>query len=433
MRTIIKNGLVVDPLAGNVAPKDILVVGGKIAEMGANLSLGGARVIDAAGCLVTPGLIDMHVHLREPGFEHKETIYTGSLAAARGGFTAVACMPNTNPVIDNAALIRSIIASAQEVGLVHVYPIGAISRGSRGEMLAEMGDMAAAGAVAFSDDGMPVADAGLMRRGMQYAGMLDKPIISHSEEKSLSAGGAMHEGSISTMLGLKGIPASAEEVMVARDIILAEETGCPTHIAHVSTAGSVRLLREAKARGVKVTAEATPHHFTLTHEAVTGYDTATKVNPPLRTADDRAAIRQGLADGTIDVIATDHAPHTEEEKDVEYEKAPFGLVGLETAVGLVWTELVHTGLLTPLQAVTCLTRNPARILGIPKGTLAPGADADITIIDPELEEVVDPAKFVSKSRNTPFAGRRLKGLPRLTMVGGRVIMERDRGTGTSSQ
>ena len=433
MRTIIKNGLVVDPLAGNVAPKDILVVGGKIAEMGANLPLGGTRVIDAAGCLVTPGLIDMHVHLREPGFEHKETIYTGSLAAARGGFTAVACMPNTNPVIDNAALIRSIIASAQEVGLVHVYPIGAISRGSRGEMLAEMGDMAAAGAVAFSDDGMPVADAGLMRRGMQYAGMLDKPIISHSEEKSLSAGGAMHEGSISTMLGLKGIPASAEEVMVARDIILAEETGCPTHIAHVSTAGSVRLLREAKARGVKVTAEATPHHFTLTHEAVTGYDTATKVNPPLRTADDRAAIRQGLADGTIDVIATDHAPHTEEEKDVEYEKAPFGLVGLETAVGLVWTELVHTGLLTPLQAVTCLTRNPARILGIPKGTLAPGADADITIIDPELEEVVDPAKFVSKSRNTPFAGRRLKGLPRLTMVGGRVIMERDRGTGTSSQ
>ena len=433
MRTIIKNGLVVDPLAGNVAPKDILVVGGKIAEMGANLPLGGTRVIDAAGCLVTPGLIDMHVHLREPGFEHKETIYTGSLAAARGGFTAVACMPNTNPVIDNAALIRSIIASAQEVGLVHVYPIGAISRGSRGEMLAEMGDMAAAGAVAFSDDGMPVADAGLMRRGMQYAGMLDKPIISHSEEKSLSAGGAMHEGSISTMLGLKGIPASAEEVMVARDIILAEETGCPTHIAHVSTAGSVRLLREAKARGVKVTAEATPHHFTLTHEAVTGYDTATKVNPPLRTADDRAAIRQGLADGTIDVIATDHAPHTEEEKDVEYEKAPFGLVGLETAVGLVWTELVHTGLLTPLQAVTCLARNPARILGIPKGTLAPGADADITIIDPELEEVVDPAKFVSKSRNTPFAGRRLKGLPRLTMVGGRVIMERDRGTGTSSQ
>ncbi len=328
MRTIIKNGLVVDPLAGNVAPKDILMVGGKIAEMGANLSLGGARVIDAAGCLVTPGLIDMHVHLREPGFEHKETIYTGSLAAARGGFTAVACMPNTNPVIDNAALVRSVIASAQEVGLVHVYPIGAISRGSRGEVLAEMGDMAAAGAVAFSDDGMPVADAGLMRRGMQYAGMLDKPIISHSEEKSLSAGGAMHEGSISTMLGLKGIPASAEEVMVARDIILAEETGCPTHIAHVSTAGSVRLLREAKARGVQVTAEATPHHFTLTHEAVTGYDTATKVNPPLRTADDRAAIRQGLADGTIDVIATDLAPHTEEEKDVEYEKAPFGLVGL---------------------------------------------------------------------------------------------------------
>ena len=278
MRTIIKNGLVVDPLAGNVAPKDILVVGGKIAEMGANLPLGGTRVIDAAGCLVTPGLIDMHVHLREPGFEHKETIYTGSLAAARGGFTAVACMPNTNPVIDNAALIRSIIASAQEVGLVHVYPIGPLA--AAGGDAGRDGRHGCSRGSGFSDDGMPVADAGLMRRGMQYAGMLDKPIISHSEEKSLSAGGAMHEGSISTMLGLKGIPASAEEVMVARDIILAEEIGCPTHIAHVSTAGSVRLLREAKARGVKVTAEATPHHFTLTHEAVTGYDTATKVNPP---------------------------------------------------------------------------------------------------------------------------------------------------------
>ncbi len=419
---IIRGGLVVDPVAGNVSKKDILVVDGKIAETGVNLSAGDAAVLDAAGRLVAPGLIDMHVHLREPGFEAKETIYTGTRAAARGGFTTVACMPNTNPVIDNAALIGSIISSARAKGLVHVYPVGAISRGSRGEELAEMGDMAAAGAVAFSDDGMPVSDAGLMLRAMQYAGMLNKTLISHSEEKSLSAGGSMHEGRISTILGLKGIPACAEEVMVARDIILAEETGCRVHIAHVSTAGSVRLLREAKARGVNVSAEVTPHHFTLTDETVMGFDTSTKVNPPLRTKDDLTAIREGLADGTIDVIATDHAPHTAEEKDVEYERAPFGLAGLETAVGLVWTELVNTGVLTPLQAVTYMTINPARILGIPKGTLAPGADADITIIDPALEEAVDPAKFAGKGRNTPFAGRLLRGLPWLTMVGGKTVM-----------
>ena len=422
MKLIIKGGLVVDPVAGSVLKKDILVVDGKVAGAGSNLSVDGAAVIDAAGRLVAPGLIDMHVHLREPGFEAKETIYTGTRAAARGGFTAVACMPNTNPVIDNAALVGSVINSARSGGLVHVYPVGAITRGSRGEELAEMGDMAEAGAVAFSDDGTPVANAGLMRRAMQYAAMLDKPLISHSEEKSLSAGGSMHEGRVSTILGLKGIPACAEEVMVARDILLAEETGCRVHIAHVSTAGSVRLLREARARGVRVSAEATPHHFTLTDEAVMGFDTFTKVNPPLRTEDDLAAVKQGLADGVIDVIATDHAPHTAEEKDVEYERAPFGLAGLETAVGLVWTELVATGVLTPLRAITCMTLNPARILGIPKGALAPGSDADITIIDPALAGVVDPAKFAGKGRNTPFAGRVLKGLPWLTMISGKIVM-----------
>lgn len=422
MKLLIKGGLVVDPVAGKVLKKDILVVDGKIAGSGTNLSQSGAKVIDAAGRLVAPGLIDMHVHLREPGFEAKETIYTGTRAAARGGFTSVACMPNTNPVIDNAALVTSLISSARSGGLVRVYPVGAITRGSRGEELAEMGDMVDAGAVAFSDDGMPVMNSGLMRKAMQYAGMLGVTIISHSEEKSLSAGGCMHEGYISTVLGLKGIPACAEEVMVARDILLAEETGCRVHIAHVSTAGSVRLLKEAKARGVRVSAEAAPHHFTLTDEAVMGFDTFTKVNPPLRTEDDVAAVKQGLADGTIDVIATDHAPHTAEEKDVEYERAPFGMVGLETAVGLVWTGLVNTGVLTPLQAITCMTLNPARILGIPKGTLETGADADITIIDPELTGEVDPAKFASKGRNTPFAGRMLKGLPCLTMVSGRVVM-----------
>ena len=292
----------------------------------------------------------MHVHL--DSYEAKETILTGIRAAIRGGFTSVACMPNTKPVADRAALISYIKTTAAALGLAGVYPIGAITSGSKGEELAEMGDMKQAGAVAFSDDGQPVMQAGLMRRAMQYAKMLGMTIISHCEDKGLSAGGVMHEGYISTMLGLKGIPASAEAAMVARDLLLAEETGCRLHIAHVSTAGSVRLVREAKARGVPVTAEVTPHHFTLTDEAVIGYNTATKVNPPLRPAADVAAIKEGLADGTIDVIATDHAPHTIEEKDVEYDRAPFGMVGLETALGLVWTELVGAGVLTPLQAVT---------------------------------------------------------------------------------
>lgn len=422
MKLLIKGGTVVDPVAGQIAKKDILVADGKISMIGANLSANGAEVLDVSGKLVTPGLIDMHVHLREPGCEAKETILTGTRAAARGGFTAVACMPNTSPVADNAALISYIKNIAAVKGAVNVFPIGAITRGSKGEELAEMGDMKEAGAVAFSDDGMPVMNAGLMRRAMQYARMLGITIISHSEDKHLSACGSMHEGVMSTMLGLKGIPASAEEVMVARDILLAEETGCRVHIAHVSTAGSVRLVREAKTRGVRVTAEATPHHFTLTDEAVMDYDTSTKVNPPLRTAADVAAVKEGLADGTIDVIATDHAPHTIEEKDVEYDKAPFGLVGLETAVGLVWTELVAAGVLTPLQAIVKMTLNPAGVLGIPKGTLETGADADITIIDPEWTETVDANLFESKGRNTPFNGRLLKGLPVATIVGGRIVM-----------
>lgn len=422
MKLIIKGGLVVDPVAGRTAEKDVLVVDGKIAGVGTNLSQAGTKVLDASGKLVAPGLIDMHVHLREPGFEAKETVLTGTRAAAGGGFTSVACMPNTSPVADNAAVISYIKNAAAARGMVNVYPVGAITRASRGEELAEMGDMKEAGAVAFSDDGMPVMDAGLMRRAMQYARMLGMTIISHCEDKDLSAGGVMHEGYVSTVLGLKGIPASAEEVMVARDILLAGETGCRVHIAHLSTAGSVRLVREAKARGIRVTAEATPHHFTLTDEAVIGYDTSTKVNPPLRTAADVAALKEGLADGTIDVIATDHAPHTLEEKDVEYDRASFGLVGLETAVGLVWTELVATGVLTPLQAVTKMTLNPARILGIPKGTLELGADADITIIDPDLAWTVDAGLFESKGRNTPFHGMTLKGRAFATVVGGRVVM-----------
>jgi dihydroorotase len=415
---------VLDPLAETENELDVVIVDGIVAELARNLKYDGAEVIEAAGMLVAPGLIDMHVHLREPGYEAKETIETGLRAAARGGFTGVACMPNTNPVADNQTVINYIAGRAASLGLARVWPIGAITRGSKGESLAEMAELKEAGAVAFSDDGQPVAGAGIMRRAMQYARMVGLTIIAHCEEPSLAAGGSMNEGFMSTKLGLKGIPGAAEEVMVARDIILSEFTGCPLHIAHVSTAGSVRLVREAKARGLKVTAEAAPHHFTLTDEAVEGYSTSTKVNPPLRGEADVAAVRQGLADGTIDVIATDHAPHTSEEKEVEYDRAPFGMVGLETAVGLVWSELVASGLLTPARAVAKMTVNPARILGIAKDTVRPGAVADITIINPQMEEAVNPYKFASKGRNTPFAGRKLKGLPVLTMVGGKVIYSR---------
>ncbi len=416
MKLIIKGGRLLDPASGRDETADVYVQAGIISSPFAPDE--NTEIIDATGKLVAPGFIDMHVHLREPGYEYKETIATGTAAAARGGFTGVACMPNTNPVTDNRFIIEFIRRRAAESGQANVYPIGAISRGSRGEELAELGDMRDAGAVAFSDDGRPVSDAGLMRRAMQYCRMLDAPVISHCEEKSLAAGGVMHEGYQSTILGLKGIPASAEEVMVARDIILAAETGCPLHIAHLSTAGSVALVREAKKRGYPVTAEATPQHFTLTDRAVALYNTAAKVNPPLRGDQDVQALREGLADGTIDVIATDHAPHTFDEKNVEFDLAPFGLVGLETAVGLVWTELVHTGILTPLQAVAKLAYHPARILGIDRGKLTEGSAADITIIDPGITEIVDPERFAGKGKNTPFAGRTLQGLPVITIRSG---------------
>lgn len=423
MMLLIKNGKVVDPVSGSIEQEDILIASGKIAERGSSFSENCCEVLNASHKLVVPGLVDMHVHLREPGYEAKETIYTGTRSAAMGGFTSIACMPNTRPVIDNAALISYIKETSAERGLVNVYPIGAVTRGSRGKELAEMGDMKEAGAVAFSDDGNPVANAGLMRRAMQYARMLGMPVISHCEDKNLAAGGSMNEGEVSTLLGLKGIPALAEEVMVARDLLLCEETGCRLHIAHVSTAGSVNLVRQAKARGIKVTCEVTPHHFTLTDQAVIGYDTSTKVNPPLRVPADVKAVKEGLADGTIDVIATDHAPHTVEEKDVEYDNAPFGLVGLETAVGLVWSELVATGVLTPLQAVDKMTLQPAKVLGIPGGTLEIGAAADVVIIDPYLGWTVDAGLFESKGRNTPFNGMSLRGKVCTTVVGGRVVMD----------
>lgn len=413
----------VDTVKLTVFPADVLVENGLIMAMGDNLPAENAETIDATDKLVCPGLIDMHVHLREPGFEAKETIATGTRAAARGGFAAVACMPNTNPVADNASVIRAISDRAQSQGVVDVYPIGAITKGSKGEEITEMADLKGAGAVALSDDGQPVSDAGVMRRAMQYAAMLGLPVISHCEDKSLVAEGVMHEGYYSTILGLRGIPAAAEEVMVARDILLAEDTGCPLHLAHISTAGSVELVRRAKARGVKVTCEVTPHHFTLTDQDVVGYNTATKVNPPLRTAIDVQAIKEGLTDGTIDVIATDHAPHTVEEKMVEYQYAPFGLVGLETAVGLVFTELVATGILTPAAAIAKLSAAPATVMGLPGGKLQVGERANITIIDPEAKEVVDPSQFASKGVNTPFAGRELQGVPIMTMVNGKIVMQ----------
>lgn len=424
-KLIIKNGRVLDPASGRDAEENLYVQAERICEPFQPDAE--TEVLDAAGKLVTPGLVDMHVHLREPGYEYKETVATGTAAAARGGFTAVACMPNTEPVIDNPVLVEFINKQAANEGVVRVYPVGAVTRGSGGRELAELAGMRKAGAVAFSDDGRPVADAGLMRRAMQYIKMLGAAVVSHCEDKGLAGDGVMHEGPYATMLGLKGIPASAEEVMVARDIILAAETGCALHIAHVSTAGSVALVREAKRRGLPVTAEATPHHFTLTDRDVADFDTNAKVNPPLRGEADVQAVREGLADGTIDAIATDHAPHSYDEKNVEFDLAPFGLVGLETAVGLVWTELVHPGILTPLQAVEKLSLKPTCILGVRGGTLAVGAPADITIIDPEMEETVDPASFASKSRNTPFAGRRLKGLPVMTMVAGEIKYRRGQG------
>lgn len=425
MKLLIKGGTVVDPAAHRMCRADVLVEGERVAAVDERLAGGDARVLDAGGKLVFPGLIDMHVHLREPGQEYKETIATGARAAVRGGFTAVAAMPNTEPVADTPGVIRYVLEKAREAGLARVYPVGALTRGSRGEELSEMGGLKAAGAVAFSDDGRPVVGAGMMRRAMEYARMLGVPVISHCEEPSLSAGGVMHEGLVATTLGLRGIPAAAEEVMVARDLILAEMTGCHLHVAHVSTAGAVRLIREAKARGVRVTAEATPHHFTLTDRAVADYDTLAKVNPPLRTDADVAAVREGLADGTIDVIATDHAPHASHEKNVEFDLAAFGLVGLETAVGLVFTALVADNVLDVPAAVAKMSLNPARILGLPAGIIEPGAAADITVFDPEAEEVVDPALLAGKSKNTPFGGYRLKGVVYAAIVGGRVHL-RDR-------
>ncbi len=420
MNVLIKNGHVIDP-ANNLDEKlDILLSEGKIAKLGkpGSLPANDAQTIDAAGRLVVPGLIDMHVHLREPGFEYKETIATGTAAAKAGGFTSVCCMPNTNPVNDNRSVTEFMLSQARDAE-ARVYPIGAVTKGSKGEELAEMGELRSAGCFAVSDDGRPVANAAIMRRALEYSKIFDMLVISHCEDTTLAAKGVMNEGVVSTELGLRGIPRAAEDVMTARDIALAELSGGRLHIAHVSTSGSVRLIRDAKSRGVKVTAETCPHYFSLTEEAVRGYNTLAKMNPPLRTAEDVAAIKQGLRDGTIDVIATDHAPHAADEKSGEFDYAPFGIVGLETALGLT-LNLVCEGAISLDEAIRKLSFNPATLLKIGKGTLSAGADADITIIDPKLEWTVKAAEFKSKSKNTPFDGWKLKGRAMQMIVGGRL-------------
>jgi dihydroorotase len=436
VKLLIKGGRVIDPAQGRDEIADVLVANGSVAGIGTGLPDVGADVIDAKGLVVCPGFIDLHVHLREPGEEYKETIASGAAAAVAGGFTAICAMPNTKPVNDNASITRYMIEKSREAGLARVYPVGAITRGSCGEELAEMADMKEAGAVAVSDDGRPVMNSQVMRHAMEYARDHGLVVVDHCQDTALSASGVMHEGHYSTLLGLKGMSSSAEESHVARDIMLARLTGARVHIAHISTAGAVAMVRAAKREGSPVTCEVTPHHLALTEAAVQGFDTNTKMSPPLRSEEDRAALIEAAADGTIDAIATDHAPHHMDEKMLEYDRAPFGVIGLETALGVALQVLCYgnggvkgqadrnstTASSTSLplsRIVEMLTIGPARAFGLPGGTLSIGSPADITFFDPNLEWTVDPAKFKSKSRNTPFSGRQLKGVVVATLVGGR--------------
>ena len=417
---LIKKGRIVDPSQGLDAICDILVRDGEVAETGDSLSARDADVFDASGLIVAPGFVDLHVHLREPGQEYKETIESGARAALAGGFTSICCMPNTQPVNDNAAVTSYIIERAASAALARVYPIGAITAGSKGEQLAEIGEMKRAGVVAISDDGRPVADTNLMRRAMEYARDFDLPVVDHCED-SCAHGGVMHEGEYSSLLGLTGMPGTAEDLQVARDIMLAELTGARVHIAHISTARSVAFVREAKTRGVQITCEVTPHHFTLTDAEVqkSAYHTHTKMAPPLRSDKDLAALLEGLSDGTIDAIATDHAPHHANEKMLEFDRAPFGIVGLETAVPLALDRLVASGIVSMTRLIDLLSCIPARIFNLPCGSLRKGSRADITIFDPDREIVIDAASFKSKSRNTPFDEWKLKGMVVATFVAGK--------------
>jgi dihydroorotase len=427
---LIKGGRVIDPATKTDAVMDLLIVDGRIAErrspgQGKGGLPEGTRVVDAASHWVCPGLVDMHVHLREPGQEHKETIESGTKAAAAGGFTSVACMPNTDPWNDSLSVTEYIVAEARRRGVVNVYPIGCVSKGGGGEELAEIGDMVRSGAVAVSDDGRPVGNSYLLRMAMEYTKIFGIPLIDHCEDRTLSASGVMNEGYCSTVLGLKGIPAAAEEIAVGTDIAIAALTGGRLHIAHLSTRGSLEKVRRAKRDGLAVTCEVAPHHLVLTDQAVadSDYDPNTKMNPPLRSEEDRQALIEGLRDGTIDAVASDHAPHHLDEKLVEFDEAPFGIIGLETSVPLIMDRFARTGVVTPARFVELMSVNPSAILGIRKGTLAVGADADVTIIDPGLERQVDISQFQSKSRNSPFHGWSLRGWPVATIVGGRPVHE----------
>jgi dihydroorotase len=422
VRLLIKNGRVIDPASNTDDTLDILIEKKEIIAIETKIDDESAKTIDASRMVVTPGFIDMHVHLREPGYEHKETIKTGALAAAKGGFTSIACMPNTSPINDNQNVTRFIIGEAKKSAVVNVLPIAAITIGENGEELTEMGELLSAGAVAFSDDGQPVAGSQIMRRALEYSRQFRTVIINHCEDKDLSAVGVMNEGALSYRLGMKGIPASSEEVMVARDLILAEKADVGIHLAHLSTRGSVELVRQAKARGVKVTAEVTPHHLVLDESLLENYDTLFKVNPPLRTKDDVLALQEGAGDGTIDVIATDHAPHSPDEKAVEFDLAPFGINGLETSVSLILDRLVHKKVLTLPRFVEMLATSPARILHLDKkGKIQINADADLTILSLNRNTVVDVDRFRSKSRNSPLHSWKLKGAVEMTIVGGRIV------------
>ncbi len=422
---LLRGGRVVDPSQKLDAKRDVLIADGRVDKIRARLEAPeGIRVVDCSGLVVTPGLIDVHVHLREPGEEHKETIATGAASAAAGGFTSVCAMPNTDPPIDDPAAVGFVAAQGRRARGARVYPVGCISAGRAGKRLALIGEMVDAGAVAITDDGNPVMDSGLMRTALEYSLAFGIPVADHPEDLGLSANGHMNEGLVSTRLGLPGKPNAAEDIHIVRDILLAELTGGHIHLQHVSTHFGVESIRQAKARGVRVTAEATPHHLVLTHEAVNGYRTDAKMNPPLRSPEDVEAVRAGLADGTLDTVATDHAPHHYDEKEAAFTEAPNGIVGLETALGIMLTRIVAEGVIDLPTLIDRMSWGPARAFNLPGGTLAEGSPADVTIFDLEETWVVDPAAFRSKSRNTPFAGRELKGRPKMTMVGGRFVYER---------
>jgi dihydroorotase len=423
LKLLIKGGRIINPAENMDEIGDILIENGKIVALGSDCAADGAEIIDAAGLVVVPGLIDMHVHLREPGLEAKEDIASGTRAAAAGGFTTIACMPNTKPSIDSSIVVSGLIQRGQTEGVVNLKIIGALSKGLEGKELAEIGDMIQLGVVAISDDGGHLDSTRLLKTGLEYTGMFGRPVITHSEDEGLAGEGFMHEGTVSAMLGLKGRPAVAEDIAVARDIMLAEYTNSPIHIAHVSSKGAVEIIRQAKRRGVKVTAEATPHHLTLTDEELKSFNTAFKVNPPLRSVDHVEALIDGLKDGTLDAIATDHAPHAFEEKDVEFRYAPSGFAGLETAVGVVLTGLYHTGKLTLPEIVDKMSWAPAKILGLDSGVLKIGAPADITIIDTEYKWAVDCIKFYTRGKHSPFESRNLRGRPLITIVNGSIIMQ----------